>query len=108
MYITVTNNNRKIGFKGLEVTDLIIGLPLFFILFFLFSFNEFRTLALIIFIISIFMFIPINISKKNRMYKIIFLIISYIAKPKIFVIKKEENNERSKRFKLLKTIYRKI
>ena len=29
MYIIVSDTKRKVGFKGLEVNDLVFGLPLF-------------------------------------------------------------------------------
>ena len=56
MYITVSDTKRKVGFKGLEVNDVMIGLPLLFILLFMFSFEVLRLPALVLLVIVIFMF----------------------------------------------------
>lgn len=90
MYITVSDSKRNMGFKGLEVTDIIIGLPLLFILLFLFSFKAFRLFAVILLVITIFLFLPINLSKKNRMYKILFLVFSYLKRKKVYLYFKNE------------------
>ena len=37
--------------------------------------------------IGIFSLLPIKVSKKNRMYKVIILIINYLIRNKIFVYK---------------------
>ena len=41
MYIIVSDTKRKVGFKGLEVSDIVIGLPLFIILLLLFQYTCF-------------------------------------------------------------------
>lgn len=93
MYIVINENKQQIGFKGLELMDIIVGLPLIMFILLLFSFEGLRLLALILLVISIFMFLPINLSKKNRMYKIIFLVIKYLKKDKIFIYQRLENKE---------------
>lgn len=93
MYIVINENKQQIGFKGLELTDIIVGLPLIIFILLLFSFERLRLLALILLVISIFMFLPINLSKKNRMYKIIFLVIKYLKKDKVFIYQSLENKE---------------
>lgn len=93
MYITVRSIKRKVGFKGIEATDLIIGLPLLFILLMMFSFSNFRSIAIIFFVIAVFMFLPINLSKKNRMYKVIALIVAYLKKDRNYIYFKEERKE---------------
>jgi len=65
MYITIQSIKRKVGFNGIELTDLVVGIPLFFILLLMFSFSTLRSLAIVLFVISVFMFIPINLSKKK-------------------------------------------
>lgn len=93
MYITVKSIKRNLGFKGIEANDLIIGLPLFFFIIFLFSFSELRLFAIMLFVISVFLFLPINLSKKNRMYKIIFLVFQYLKKDKEYSFQKNTRKE---------------
>ncbi len=93
MYITVKSIKRKVGFKGIEATDLIVGLPLLFILLMMFSFSNFRGISIIFFVIAVFMFLPINLSKKNRMYKVIALVVAYLKKDKNYIYFKEERKE---------------
>ena len=93
MYITIQNTKRRIGFGGLELNDLIFGFPLFFILLLMFSFEGIRFISLILLVISIFMFIPITLSKKNRMYKIIGLVIKFLKKDRKFVYYKDSKKE---------------
>lgn len=93
MYITVKSIKRNLGFKGIEIADLIIGVPLFFLILLLFSFSSLRLFAVILFVISVFMFIPISLSKKNRMYKILFLFFNYLRKEKEYIFFKDERKE---------------
>lgn len=90
MYITLKTIKRQVGFKGIEATDLIIGCPLLFILLMMFSISSLRMFSIILFAIAVFMFLPINLSKKNRMYKVIFLVIKYLFKPKEYLYQKED------------------
>jgi len=90
MYIIVSDTKRKVGFKGLEVSDIVVGLPLFIILLLLFSFENLRMIALILLVIAVFMFLPISLSKKNRMYKVIFLTLSYFNRTKKYIYFKKE------------------
>jgi len=57
----------------------------------MFSFSELRIIALILLVITIFMFLPINISKKNRMYKVIKLVGIYLYKRKKYIYYKLES-----------------
>lgn len=93
MYITVKSIKRTIGFKGIELIDLLIGIPILLFLLFLFSFSNFRFLAVVLFVISVFMLLPINLSKKNRMYKVIALTLNYLKKEKNYTFIKEEQKE---------------
>lgn len=85
MYIVINENKQQIGFKGLELVDVFIGLTLIMSLLILSSFESLRYISLILLVISVFMFLPINLSQKNRMYKIIYLVFKYLKKDKIFI-----------------------
>ncbi len=93
MYITVKSIKRTIGFNGIELTDLLIGIPISLFLLFLFSFSNLRFFAVILFVICVFMLLPINLSKKNRMYKVIFLALNYLKKGKDYIFIREEQKE---------------
>lgn len=89
MYITVKSIRRDLGFKGIETTDIIIGLPMIITFIVLFCFTPLKIPAIIGFMIGIFCLLPINVSKKNRMYKVIGLIIKYLLRDKVYVYKIE-------------------
>lgn len=94
MYIIVSDTKRKLGFKGLEVNDLVFGLPLFIFILLLFSFEGMKLISLILLVIAIFMFLPISLSKKNRMYKVIYLVSSYLLRKKEYLYMKDEKEEK--------------
>lgn len=81
MYITIKSIKKTLG-KYIEMTDLYIGLPILMIFLTMFSFSNLRLISLIFLTIGIFILIPIQLSKKNRMYKVIVLIMKYIFKTK--------------------------
>ena len=81
MYITIKSIKKTLG-KYIEMTDLYIGLPILMIFLTMFSFSNLRLISLIFLTIGIFILIPIQLSKKNRMYKVIALIMKYIFKTK--------------------------
>lgn len=89
MYITVKTIKRNFGFRGVELYDLIIGVPIILLFIALFIFTNLQTLSIIGLMISVFCLLPVNISQKNRMYKVIFLIIKYCFKNKMYIYKKE-------------------
>lgn len=72
------------------MTDLYIGLPILMIFLTMFSFSNLRLISLIFFTIGIFILIPIQVSKKNRMYKVIGLFLIYIIKCKNFIYLKQK------------------
>lgn len=72
------------------MTDLYIGLPILMIFLTMFSFSNLRLISLIFFTIGIFILIPIQLSKKNRMYKVIGLFLIYIIKCKNFIYLKQK------------------
>lgn len=81
MYITVKSLNKTLG-KFTEMTDLYIGLPMLFLFLILFCFTSLKLEALIFLSICLFLLIPINMSKKNRMYKIIIMLFKYLFRCK--------------------------
>ena len=103
MYITVSNTKRNIGFKGIELMDLIVGLPLIFLLLILFSFKGLRLISIILLVITAFMFLPVNLSKKNRMYKILYLFFCFLKRKKKYIYFKLEKERLFNGRKLIKS-----
>lgn len=89
MYITLKSIKRNLGFKGIEISDIIIALPMIIVFIVLFCFTQLKILSVIGLMIGIFCLLPINVSKKNRMYKVIGLIFRFLFREKIFVYQKE-------------------
>ncbi|MBO5096087.1 MAG: hypothetical protein J6B98_04355 [Bacilli bacterium] len=89
MYITVKSIKRDLGFKGIEVADIVIALPIIILFIVLFCFTPLKIPAIVGLMIGIFCLLPINVSKKNRMYKVIGLIFSFLVRDKIFIYQKE-------------------
>ena len=85
MYITVKTIKRDLGFKGIELTDVIIGFPILTICILMFSLTTYKIEAIILFIIGAFLLLPINVSKKNRMYKVLILVFNYWFRIKKYV-----------------------
>ena len=81
MYITIKSIKKTLG-KYIEMTDLYIGLPMLMIFLTLFTFSNLLIIALIFLTICIFALLPVQVSKKNRMYKVIGLLFSYLFKGK--------------------------
>lgn len=84
MYITIKSIKKTLG-KYIEMTDLYIGLPILMVFLTMFSFANLRLISLIFLTMGIFILIPIQVSKKNRMYKVIGLIFLYLFKCKRYV-----------------------
>ena len=84
MYITIKSIKKTLG-KYIEMTDLYIGLPMLMIFLILFAFTNFKLQALVFLSICAFLLIPINLSKKNRMYKVVILLFKYIFKCKEYI-----------------------
>lgn len=97
MYITIKSIKKTLG-KFIEMTDLYIGLPMLFIFLILFAFTNLKIPALIFLSICVFLMIPINMSKKNRMYKVIILLIKYMFKPKNFNYIDEKSDYRKVKY----------
>ncbi len=92
MYITIKSIKKTLG-KYIEMTDLYLGLPMLMIFLVLFAFTNLKIVALVFLSICLFLLIPINLSKKNRIYKIMILLIEYIFKNKNYCFFNEEVKE---------------
>ena len=79
--------NKTLG-KYIEYTDLYLGLPMLLIFLVMFAFTSFKLESLVFLTISIFLMLPIQLSKKNRMYKVIGLLIKFIFKNKTYIFYK--------------------
>lgn len=84
MYITIKSIKKTLG-KYIEMTDLYIGLPMLMIFLILFAFTNFKLQALMFLSVCAFLLIPINLSKKNRMYKVVILLFKYVFKCKEYI-----------------------
>ena len=93
MYITVKSIKRNLGFKGIEISDIVIALPMIILFIVLFCFTPLKIPAIVGLMIGVYCLLPINVSKKNRMYKVIGLIFKFLIREKIFVYQKEGVNK---------------
>lgn len=93
MYITVKSIKRNLGFKGIEISDIVIALPMIILFIVLFCFTPLKIPAIVGLMLGIFCLLPINVSKKNRMYKVIGLIFKFLIREKIFVYQREGVNK---------------
>lgn len=84
MYITIKSIKKTLG-KYIEMTDLYLGLPMLMIFLILFAFTNLKIEAMVFLTICVFLLIPINLSKKNRMYKIMILFFRFIFKCKDYI-----------------------
>ena len=84
MYITIKSIKKTLG-KYIEMTDLYIGLPMLMLFLILFTFTNFKLQALVFLSVCAFLLIPINLSKKNRMYKVVILLFKYVFKCKEYI-----------------------
>lgn len=92
MYITIKSIKKTLG-KFIEMSDLYIGLPILMIFLVLFAFTNFKIQALMFLSICAFLLIPINLSKKNRMYKVVILLFNFIFRNKNYCFFNEELKE---------------
>ena len=81
---TIKSIKKTLG-KYIEMTDLYIGLPMLMIFLILFAFTNFKLQALVFLSVCAFLLIPINLSKKNRMYKVVILLFKYVFKCKEYI-----------------------
>lgn len=93
MYITVKSIKRNLGFKGIEISDIFIGLPIIFLFIVVFCFTPFKISSLVFLMVGIFSLLPIYVSKKNRMYKVIIMIFKYVFRVKRLVYQRKEGRK---------------
>ena len=93
MYITLKSIKRSLGFKGLEIHDFLIAIPFFVLFLIFFCFTNFKIQSLSIIIIILFLLLPINVSNKNRMYKILILIMNFLTRRKEYILFNEYKGE---------------
>ena len=67
------------------MTGLYIGLPMLILFLILFTFTNFKLQALVFLSVCAFLLITINLSKKNRMYKVVILLFKYAFKCKEYI-----------------------
>ena len=85
MYITIKSIKKTLG-KYIEMTGLYIGLPMLMLFLILFAFTNFKLQALVFLSVCAFLLITINLSKKNRMYKVvIFFLNMFLSVKNIFI-----------------------
>ena len=102
MYITVPSIKKTLG-KYIEMQDLYIGLPMLIFFLFLFSFTSHKLFSLLFLTVCVFLMLPVKVSKKNRMYKVVILLIKYIFNCKNFYYsRKEEDIDWKEKLKMKK------
>lgn len=92
MYITIKSIKKTLG-KYIEMSDLYIGLPMLMIFLIMFAFSNLKIQALMFLSVCAFLLIPINISKKNRMYKVVILLFNYLFRGRNYCFFDEEIKE---------------
>lgn len=89
MYITINSIKKTLG-KYIEMNDLYVGIPMLMIFLILFAFTPFKMFSIVFLTTCMFLMIPINLSKKNRMYKVLGLFLIFIIKKKNYYYIKEK------------------
>ena len=92
MYITIKSIKKTLG-KYIEMSDLYIGLPMLMIFLIMFAFSNLKIQALMFLSVCAFLLIPINISKKNLMYKVVILLFNYLFRGRNYCFFNEEIKE---------------
>ena len=88
MYITINSIKKTLG-KYVEMTDLYIGIPMLMSFLTLFAFSSHKLFSIVFLTSCGFLMIPINLSKKNRMYKVLGLFFKYLFKNKKYYLIEE-------------------
>lgn len=84
MYITMQTIKRNLGLFNLEVADLIIGF-IFAVISIVFFLIQSYTIGFVILSFGIIGLVPINFSKKNRIYKLMELFLEYLFKKREYI-----------------------
>lgn len=92
MYITINSLKKNLG-KYIEMEDLYIGFPFLLIFLILFSALPNKTIPFIFLTIGILLMLPVRVSKKNRMYKVFYLLFLYLKRRRTFIYLKEEEGD---------------
>lgn len=92
MYITINSMKKTLG-KYIEMNDLYVGIPMLMIFLILFAFTPYKLISIVFFTTCVFLMIPINLSKKNRMYKVLGLFFTFILKKKNYYYIKEKEDD---------------
>lgn len=93
MYITVKSLKKTLG-KFIEVQDLYVGLPMLMSFLILFSFTKYKIISLIFLTICVFLLIPVQVSKKNRMYKVVILLFKYLFSTRNYYYSRKEEKDK--------------
>lgn len=98
MYITLQSTKRNLGLFNLEVKDIVLAgaFALAFIIFFSLGFYQ---TGLVILFSGIFLLIPLNFSQKNRIYKLIILVGSFLFRKRTFYYHLETDEVRRDQYK---------
>lgn len=89
MYITINSIKKTLG-KYTEMSDLYIGIPMIMTFLMLFAFTQYKLFSIVFLTICAFLMIPINLSKKNRIYKVLGLFFKYLFKKKKYYYVREK------------------
>ncbi len=84
MYITMQTIKRNLGLFNLEVADLIIG-SIFAVISIVFFLIQSYTIGFVILSFGIIGLVPVNFSKKNRIYKLMGLFLEYLFKKREYI-----------------------
>lgn len=84
MYITINSIKKTLG-KYIEMTDLYIAIPMIMTFLILFAFSSHKLFSLVFLTVCVFLMIPVQLSQKNRMYKVLGLFFTYIFKCKDYI-----------------------
>ena len=69
MYITLKSIKRNLGFKGIEISDIIIALPMIFLFIVLFCFTPLKIPAIVGLMIGIFCLLPKLVKMRRKKIK---------------------------------------
>lgn len=110
-YVTVNLDKRNFGLKGLEFADIILALLGIFLFIFLSLVVKDVMLAIYVAIVYVALLSPVQLSNKNRVYKILFMILIYFINKHVFIYQKAERegvlNEGYQRIKEIENKIRK-
>ncbi len=86
MYITLSSIKRSFGFNGIELSDFFIGLPTIIISLIFLCITSFPFIGISTFIMGVFLLLPVKVSQKNRMYKVLYLVFKFLFSEKEFTL----------------------